>query len=344
MRKLLTCLAVLLLFGRPIRAQNPFIDSGSITAVSSGGACAAAPAGCAVFAPLPNGLLNSVTLQVSGTFTATLLFEATSDGTNWQTITGIKLSDGSSATGATATGQFAFQNTGLTGLRVRCTAFTSGTAVVTAVRGYAAARWLTPFFTSVTSAGDVTAGATGAFAWTGLSRITSPSDGVILLTNAAGSDFTRLDVGGTTSSFPALGHTGTVLQAKLADNSTFAGFGAFDYRLGSVVWNSSTAPSAPSSCGTSPAVTTANGTAAWVVTGGTGGTATGCVVTMPAATTGWNCSINNLTGSAAHRADRTTVQTASTTTSVTWEYQVVSTGAAVAFTASDVFRGLCAAY
>jgi hypothetical protein len=107
---------------------------------------------------------------------------------------------------------------------------------------------------------------------------------------------------------------------------------------------STTAVSSPTSCGTSPAVTVANGTASWVVTGGTGGTATGCTITMPGATTGWNCSIVNITAAAAHRAGVWTVQTASTTTSVTWEYQTVSTGAATAFTASDVFRGICFAY
>lgn len=144
----LWALATWLLVAAPVSAQNPLIDTGSITAVSSGGACSAAPAGCAVFL-LPNGVLPSVTLQVSGTFTATLLFEATSDGTNWKTITGIDLSTGASATGATTTGQFSFQNSGLTGLRVRCTAYTSGTAVTTAVRGYARATWLSPFFTSI---------------------------------------------------------------------------------------------------------------------------------------------------------------------------------------------------
>jgi hypothetical protein len=67
------------------------------------------------------------------------------------------------------------------------------------------------------------------------------------------------------------------------------------------------------------------------------------VLTLPAATNGWNCSVTNLTAAAAHRADNT-VQTASTTTSVTLENQTKSTGAAVAWTAGDVLRVCCFAY
>lgn len=341
--KRLFLIVALLLATVPVRAQEARIDTGSITAVSSGGACSAAPAGCAVFMFQP-GVLPSVTLQVSGTFSATLLFEATSDGTNWQTITGIKLLDGSSATGATATGQFAFQNTGLTGLRVRCTAYTSGTAVVTAVRGYAAARWLTPFFTSLTSAGDVTAGATGAFAWTGLSRITSPSDGVILLTNAAGTDFTRLQFGGTTSSFPSLQRSGTTLQVKGADGVAFAPFSAISYALGTPILITGTAPTV-TSAGTSPSVTSSNGTATFRVNVGTGGTATTIVLAMPTASTGWNCNGSNITAAAANRNPTGILfQQSSTTTAATLQYQTVGTGAALAFVASDIVQISCMAF
>jgi hypothetical protein len=164
-----------------------------------------------------------------------------------------------------------------------------------------------------------------------------------------------IQLGGTSASFPALKQNGTTMEVRTASDSGYSGlvadqvqsvtaFNGGAYRFGSNTFASATAPSSPSSCGTSPAVTTANGTVSFVVTGGTGGAATGCTVTMPAASTGWNCSITNITQTAAHRADRATVQTASTTTSVTWEYVTVSTGAATAFTASDVFRGICFGY
>jgi hypothetical protein len=157
-------------------------------------------------------------------------------------------------------------------------------------------------------------------------------------------------MGGSTSGQPALKAQGTGLESRAADDSAYAPFRALDLIMTSrlivsgTILISTTSPSAPSSCGASPAVTSSNGSASFVVTGGTGGAATGCTITMPTAITGWNCSITNITQTAAHRADRITVQTASTTGSVTWEYQTVSTGAATVFTASDVFRGICFAY
>ncbi len=54
------------------------------------------------------------------------------------------------------------------------------------------------------------------------SYINSPSSGVLGLYNNAGSDFGRLQFGGTTSSFPALKRSSTTLQARLADDSAFA--------------------------------------------------------------------------------------------------------------------------
>lgn len=68
------------------------------------------------------------------------------------------------------------------------------------------------------------------------SRITSPSDGVLALQNNAQTDFSRLQFGGTTSSFPSLKRTGAALEARLADDSTYANFSA-----GSMLSNGSVA-------------------------------------------------------------------------------------------------------
>jgi hypothetical protein len=54
--------------------------------------------------------------------------------------------------------------------------------------------------------------------------LTAPSDGVVRITNAATSDFNRLQFGGTTSSFPSLKRSATTLIARLADDSADAGF------------------------------------------------------------------------------------------------------------------------
>lgn len=106
---------------------------------------------------------------------------------------------------------------------------------------------------------------------------------------------------------------------------------------------STTAPTV-TSAGTSPSITASNGTAAFIVNVGTGGTATDIVLAMPTANAGWICHANNITATAANRADQAVRQTASTTTSVTLQNQTVSTGAALAFTASDVVRCQCTAY
>lgn len=106
---------------------------------------------------------------------------------------------------------------------------------------------------------------------------------------------------------------------------------------------SDTAPTVASGFGTSPTISASNGAAVVLVNVGTGGSATSGVLTMPTASTGWVCTANNITAAAAHVAYNTR-QTASSTTSVTIENQTTSTGAAVAWAASDIVRMICAAY
>lgn len=110
------------------------------------------------------------------------------------------------------------------------------------------------------------------------------------------------------------------------------------------VIDSPTAPTIASGFGTSPSIAANNGTAAFTVNVGTGGTASAGVITMPTATTGWICNVENRTGVAANRADQRTIQTATSTTSVTVQNQTVSTGGALAWTASDVLTLQCRAY
>ena len=55
--------------------------------------------------------------------------------------------------------------------------------------------------------------------FTSSSQIAAPSNGIIELLNNAGTSLTRLDLGGTTSSFPALAPSGTTLKVVLADGS-----------------------------------------------------------------------------------------------------------------------------
>ncbi|HVL65729.1 MAG TPA: hypothetical protein VM364_00575 [Vicinamibacterales bacterium] len=73
----------------------------------------------------------------------------------------------------------------------------------------------------------------GVLYFTSRSAISSPSDGVLRLTNNAENDFNRLQFGGTTSSFPGLKRNGAELQVRLADDSVFASFQSMYQRVGS---------------------------------------------------------------------------------------------------------------
>jgi len=72
---------------------------------------------------------------------------------------------------------------------------------------------------NISSWGDIRAGSGGLFYWDTRSKVQSPSDGVIQLSNLSVTDFNRLQFGGTSASFPALKRSTTILQARLADDS-----------------------------------------------------------------------------------------------------------------------------
>lgn len=69
---------------------------------------------------------------------------------------------------------------------------------------------------------SVRAGAAGIFYWNTRSQMQSPSDGVITMWNTANTDFGRLQLGGTTSSFPAIKRSSTTIAFRLADDSADA--------------------------------------------------------------------------------------------------------------------------
>jgi len=77
------------------------------------------------------------------------------------------------------------------------------------------------FAGSATAIGAVSAGADYQMKWTGRSTLKSPSDGVVSLLNNAETDFSRLQFGGTTSSFPALKRSTQHLLVRLADDSAY---------------------------------------------------------------------------------------------------------------------------
>jgi hypothetical protein len=61
---------------------------------------------------------------------------------------------------------------------------------------------------------------------------------VFELTNNAGTDFTRLQFGGTTSSFPALARSSTTITQQLADGTTGGNFSSNKYLTATACANS----------------------------------------------------------------------------------------------------------
>jgi hypothetical protein len=74
-----------------------------------------------------------------------------------------------------------------------------------------------------------------AYAWQGASRISSPGNGVILLSNNTVTTFSRLQLGGTTSSFPAIKRNAAAINFRLADDSADAAITASSITAASYV-------------------------------------------------------------------------------------------------------------
>jgi hypothetical protein len=77
-----------------------------------------------------------------------------------------------------------------------------------------------------TFGGNLVTNSSFVIGWSGASTLLSPSDGVIRLANSAATDFSRLQFGGTTSSFPAFARSSATLQAVKADGSAYTNFEA----------------------------------------------------------------------------------------------------------------------
>jgi hypothetical protein len=131
MRTKLLAFLSLLLLSAPASAQ--FIGPpGQISVIDSGTACITAPAACASFT---SGTAVSIGLDISGTWTGTLTFEQTSNGSNWRTLWVTNAATGVQVSSTTAGGSWTVANNFI-GVRLRATGAMTGLAVVTATRGY----------------------------------------------------------------------------------------------------------------------------------------------------------------------------------------------------------------
>jgi len=136
MRRILLIAIALLLFHEGAIAQTRTV-TGTVAALSTAtGNCAATDAGCLTLPKGTNDPLVSVSIAWSPEtpFIGTLQFEGASDGAanpnNWQPLNTQAMANGATTT-TTTPGTWIFPAADLTGVRVRATAYTSGSANVT---------------------------------------------------------------------------------------------------------------------------------------------------------------------------------------------------------------------
>jgi hypothetical protein len=100
-----------------------------LTAQSSDGSVAGSALSVSLNSPPSPG---SASIVLSGTFDATLQFEASANGgTSWLPVACFPPNSETFVTDATGPGTWQLNVAGLTNLRVRCSAFTSGPVVAT---------------------------------------------------------------------------------------------------------------------------------------------------------------------------------------------------------------------
>lgn len=137
---------------------------------------------CALFDP---GFVPSTTLTVSGTFSLTVTFEATADGINWVSAQAVNVASGANVTTATSAGVFNITNAGFLKIRARASAYASGSAKITATRGVASAKLLTPTFGNISTTGSLFLPSGGSVYTSNWGRIEQAADGQFTVSNNA---------------------------------------------------------------------------------------------------------------------------------------------------------------
>jgi len=137
MKTLCKVLSLLLLASAGAFAQSA--ASGNISAQS---ADCTAGASCVVLNNLTTGSASAggVTVGLSGSWSGTVAFEATNDGVNWVAINAMSASGTSPVTTASGNDTFQINSAGFTGVRVRCSAFSTGPIAVKLQSSTASAR------------------------------------------------------------------------------------------------------------------------------------------------------------------------------------------------------------
>jgi hypothetical protein len=203
MKKLLCALGLLLIPG-VLLAQAP-IAADAISASSTD--CTVASS--CVLLRFPPGTA-SVGVQIAGTFSETLLFEATLDGVNFTAVGGTPIAGGAIVTSATAAGVWQFGVAGLQELRVRCSVFASGQAsvVILGTQGMPGAATAIASFTAVGNKVEVVDGSNNVLPTTASGPVVpSSADGIVV-------SYEALTSGGITTAMTAT--TSTVVVSATA--------------------------------------------------------------------------------------------------------------------------------
>lgn len=150
MRRLFLILA--LLWPTALAAQILPPGPTTITVIDSGTACVTAPTACATF-NIQNA--TSVALDISGTWTGTLTFEGSANGGTFNSILVTNTATGAKVTTTNANGTFSVPNGGFIVVRARATATVTGTATVSATRGFATSNVAVPNFPATFTTGDL---------------------------------------------------------------------------------------------------------------------------------------------------------------------------------------------
>lgn len=204
MRKYLLWVVLLLGVAASLHAQQS-PTTGNLTAASSS---------CLVTNCIQLQVTTTVggaTIQLSGTWSATVQFEATNDNVTWVAINVMPSNSSTAVSSATGNGIWQFNPAGYTNIRVRVSAYTSGTVVATAQLSNASARsngggggggsLTQAFLVQVADASLPNAQALGALATglvknttaTGVQSIGTSTDVIGLFTSCSGTQYLGAD-------------------------------------------------------------------------------------------------------------------------------------------------------
>jgi hypothetical protein len=277
------------------------------------------------------------------TFPITSATLARTDAAN--TFTGHQTIEGVTSTGATGTGTLVFSiSPTFTGTAAFAAATYTGQITSTLVTGTApfvvasttAVANLTA--TTATTATNLTGGTVSATTLTASSTVTLSPANVAVTISPSGTGTVAINPAGALTISPTAASTmnNTSVGATTAATGRFTTANIITSEsLNSVLLISATAPTIASGFGTTPTIPKSNGTAAFQINVGTGGTASSGVITMPAATTGWMVTI---TPNGAPQAAAEIFAVPTSTTQVTITNYTASTGVALAWNASQVLN------